>query len=100
MNIGFIGLGKLGLPVALAIEDKGHKVFGYDVNPEVKEILDKKKLPYKEKGAEELLEKSKIKFLEIDQVVELSDIIFVTIQTPHEKQFEGITKIPEKREKF
>tara|TARA_B100001173_G_C16005303_1_gene555257 strand:+ start:223 stop:1488 length:1266 start_codon:yes stop_codon:yes gene_type:complete len=100
MNIGFIGLGKLGLPVALAIEDKGHKVFGYDVNPEVKEILDKKKLPYKEKGAEELLEKSKIKFLEIDQVVELSDIIFVTIQTPHEKQFEGITKIPEKRENF
>ena len=32
MNIGFIGLGKLGLPVALAIEDKGHKIIGTDIN--------------------------------------------------------------------
>ena len=31
MNIGFLGLGKLGLPVSLAVEDKGHKIFGYDI---------------------------------------------------------------------
>jgi len=30
MNVGMIGLGKLGLPVALAIEAAGHNVFGYD----------------------------------------------------------------------
>lgn len=35
MKIGFIGLGKLGLPCALAIEGKGHKVIGYDINPKV-----------------------------------------------------------------
>ena len=32
MNIGFIGLGKLGLPVALAVEGKGHDVVGYDIS--------------------------------------------------------------------
>jgi UDP-N-acetyl-D-mannosaminuronate dehydrogenase len=32
MNIGFLGLGKLGLPVALAIESKGHRVLGTDIN--------------------------------------------------------------------
>ena len=32
MNIGFLGLGKLGLPVSLAVEDKGHRVFGYDIS--------------------------------------------------------------------
>ena len=37
-NIGFIGLGKLGLPSALAIESKGHTVVGYDLNPNVKTI--------------------------------------------------------------
>ena len=31
MKVGFVGLGKLGLPVALAVESKGHKVFGYDI---------------------------------------------------------------------
>ena len=28
MKVGFLGLGKLGLPVALAIESKGHEVCG------------------------------------------------------------------------
>ena len=32
MNIGFLGLGKLGLPVSLAVEDKGHKVYGFDIS--------------------------------------------------------------------
>ena len=100
MNIGFIGLGKLGLPVALAIEDKGHSVVGYDINPDINEILSKKKLPYKEKGAEELLQKTKIKFVDMSDVVDKSDIIFVTIQTPHVKKFAGVTRIPKERKDF
>ena len=51
MKIGFIGLGKLGLPVALAVESKGHKVFGYDIDNKVDQIIKDKKIPYKEKGA-------------------------------------------------
>ena len=31
MKIGFIGLGKLGLPCASVIAEKGHDVTGYDV---------------------------------------------------------------------
>ena len=45
MNIGFLGLGKLGLPVALAVESKGHKVFGYDINTKVGESIEKKRIP-------------------------------------------------------
>ena len=41
MNVGFVGLGKLGLPCALAVESKGHKVYGYDINPNVKTILER-----------------------------------------------------------
>ena len=44
MNIGFIGLGKLGLPCALAVESRGHKVVGYDPSQQVKDIIDTKKL--------------------------------------------------------
>ena len=43
MNIGFIGLGKLGLPCALAIESRGHNVVGYDPSEQVKDIVDTKK---------------------------------------------------------
>jgi UDPglucose 6-dehydrogenase len=100
MNIGFIGLGKLGLPCALAINDKGHNVWGYDIDENVKNILQSKTIPYIENGAEELLQNHSIIFDTIESVVNNSDIIFVPIQTPHEYIYEGCTRIPEQRDDF
>jgi len=100
MNIGFIGLGKLGLPCALAIEKNGHKVYGFDINSDVENILKIKKLPYREEGAQELLENHNIKWLSISEVVSNSDIIFVPIQTPHSVKYEGSTRIPDERMDF
>lgn len=100
MNIGFIGLGKLGLPCALAAEDAGHTIFGYDINPNVEEILKTKVLPYREEGAQVLLEKNKINWSSIAEVVSNSDIIFVPIQTPHDEKYEGVTRLPEERIDF
>ena len=100
MRIGFIGLGKLGLPCALAINNKGHQVWGYDINPQISAILEDKRIPYKEEGAEELLKSHSIKFGSVSDVVSNSDIIFVAVQTPHDYKFEGCTRIPEEREDF
>jgi UDPglucose 6-dehydrogenase len=100
MNIGFIGLGKLGLPCALAVESRGHKVVGYDPSEQVKDIIDTKKLQYQEIWAQEHLDKSKIEIKSVEEVVGESEIIFVPIQTPHGEQFEGITRIPDEMEDF
>ena len=100
MKIGFLGLGKLGLPVALAVESKGHQVVGTDINEITLRNIRFKTLNYVEKGAEELLKKSKLKLQTLDKIVEESDIIFVPIQTPHEKKYEGITRMPEERADF
>ena len=99
-NIGFIGLGKLGLPCALAVESKGHKVWGYDINPKVEEIINSKKLPYRELWAQDHLDNSEITFGSIEEVVSNSEIIFVPIQTPHDERFEGVSRIPEERADF
>ena len=100
MNIGFIGLGKLGLPCALAVESRGHRVVGYDPSEQIKDIIDTKKLQYQEIWAQEYLDKSKIEIKSLEEVVGESEIIFVSIQTPHEDEFEGITRIPDEREDF
>ena len=100
MNIGFIGLGKLGLPCALAIESRGHSVVGYDPSQQVKDIIDTKKLQYQEIWAQEHLDKSKIEIKSVEDVVGESEIIFVPIQTPHGEKFEGSTRIPDEREDF
>ena len=99
-KIGFIGLGKLGLPCALAIDNKGHDVWGYDIDNTVEEILNGKKLPYLEEGAEDLLKTHNIKYGTVKDVVNHSDIIFVPIQTPHDYKFEGCTRIPDERSDF
>ena len=93
-------MGKLGLPCALAVEMRGHKVVGYDPSPDVKKILDTKKLPYKEIWAQDYLDKTNIKIKTVEEVVKHSDIIFVPIQTPHGDKFEGTTRIPDEREDF
>jgi UDPglucose 6-dehydrogenase len=100
MKVGFIGLGKLGLPCALAAESKGHEVCGYDIDSRVKEILDTKVLPYKEIWAQDHLNVSKIEFVDVDEVVRRSDVIFVPIQTPHVREYEGDVRIPETRVDF
>lgn len=100
MKIGFVGLGKLGLPVALAVESKGHDVVGYDISDNVKNIIEAKKIPYKEIWAQDYLDKSNIKFETMKNVVQHSEIIFVPIQTPHDPLYEGITRIPDKRVDF
>ena len=100
MKVGFLGLGKLGLPVALAVESRGHEVVGYDISDSVKNILEAKKLPYREQWAQEHLDKSKIQFLPIADVVAHSEIIFVPIQTPHQPEYEGVTRIPDQRVDF
>ena len=100
MNVGFIGLGKLGLPCALAVESRGHKVVGYDPSEQVKDIIDSKKLQYQEIWAQKHLEKSKIEIKSVEEVVGESEIIFVPIQTPHDPLYEGTTRLPDERVDF
>ena len=100
MNVGFVGLGKLGLPCALAVESKGHNVIGYDISDSVQEIVGSKKLPYKEIWAQDKLDNSNIEIKSVSEVVSHSDIIFVPIQTPHDERYEGATRIPDDRVDF
>ena len=69
MQIGFIGLGKLGMPCAEAISDKGYYVYGYDILPKDSTKIDIK--------------------TSIQEVIEQSDIIFVATPTPHEDGYDG-----------
>jgi len=85
-RVGFIGLGKLGLPVALAIDSYGFDVCGTDLNQNVGRYLIDRKIPYKEETADGLLLTHKILwFAYPDQVVSMSDVIFMPIQTPHDQ---------------
>ena len=95
MNVGFVGLGKLGLPSALAIESKGHTVVGYDINPAVKGYVESKSIPYLEEGVPELLQNTRLEVLPLADVLRRSEIVFVPVQTPHDPLYEGTTRLPD-----
>jgi UDPglucose 6-dehydrogenase len=100
-QIGIIGCGKLGLPVALAIESRGHEVVGYDINPDVQTYLDNRSIPFMEEGIQPYLDSTRMRMADnIGEVVAKSDIVFCAIQTPHDPRFEGTERLPEDRADF
>lgn len=99
--IGMMGMGKLGLPVALAIESMGHEVIGFDVRPEPYEYLEQREIPYQEEGLQPLLDSHHINMTKsLGILVARSDIIFMPVQTPHDPKYEGTTRIPDDRQDF
>lgn len=102
MNIGFIGLGKLGLPCAAAMSVKtGKTISGFDVNPNIQKYIDDRKTPYIEGQLEEYLSNAKFDIKDsIDGVLDQSDIVFVAVPTPHIERFEGNCPLPEDRADF
>ena len=108
MNIGFLGLGKLGLPVALSVEEKGHNIAGIDIDANTVNMINNRSLLDDnqelvighEMKAHDLLTESNIKIFEIKELVKFSDIIFVPIQTPHDPLYEGVSRLPDSRVDF
>jgi UDPglucose 6-dehydrogenase len=70
MNIGFIGLGKLGLPCAEEIAKKGHNVCGYDIN---------------------IVEPTMFVTITntLQEAVTGKDIVFIAVPTPHDPAYDG-----------
>jgi len=68
-KIGFIGLGKLGMPCAEAMAKKGFNVAGYDIVHKTSDHIEIRD--------------------SIKSVAEDSDIVFVATPTPHEDGYDG-----------
>ena len=103
MKISFIGLGKLGLPCAVAAAMKGHDLMAYDIIPD---LMNKNPRSYRETGPDgqepfdSYLARSNIRFGALEDVVAHGEIVFVAVQTPHVARYEGITRLPGDRIDF
>lgn len=57
LRIAVIGIGRVGLPLALVLAKEGFKIVGVDLSKDIINSLRNKKIPFKEDGAQEILEK-------------------------------------------
>ena len=84
MKIGLIGAGRLGICLALLIEQEGYHVIASDVREDYVKDLQNKKINSTEPQVQELLEHSiNLEFTTDNRkVIRESDVIFTLVQTP------------------
>jgi UDPglucose 6-dehydrogenase len=100
-RIGVCGLGKLGFPIALVVNRKGHSVIGYDPSPVPRQILDTRIYPHRELKAQQYLEGTTMRLAgSMSELVAESDIVLVLVQTPHDPRYEGVSRLPAERVDF
>jgi UDP-N-acetyl-D-mannosaminuronic acid dehydrogenase len=79
------GLGHVGLPLGIALAEKGRRVVLCDINPSAKELVANGKMPFKETGAEEKLREviEKTLFVSLHtNVVPDSHFLIMVLGTP------------------
>ena len=85
MKVGIAGVGKLGLCVALCLEEVGHDVMGLDIFPEYVGALNNRTFKSPEPEDNDLLKNCKnFKMsLNLKDLLNHSDILLIYIQTPN-----------------
>ncbi len=102
-KVAVFGVGRVGLPLALVLADKGFVVTGVDVDPYRISLLKHKLMPFLEEGAQPLLEKHSGKNFQIfsqqhlGRIITESQIIIITLGTPiddtYSPNFSGIEEL-------
>lgn len=86
-KICVLGQGYIGLPTALLFANNGHEVVGVDVNKRVVDTLKAGKMPFEEKGFQELLDGAIArKAFRAEALVEESDVFLVAVPTPFDSE--------------
>jgi UDP-N-acetyl-D-mannosaminuronic acid dehydrogenase len=85
-SISIIGLGRVGLPLALCFADQGLQVLGVDHDPQVLESIRAGRMPFSEAGTQELLDRvrgtGRLTLSERAADAAECDDIVITIGTP------------------
>jgi UDP-N-acetyl-D-mannosaminuronic acid dehydrogenase len=85
-DIAIVGLGRVGLPLALSFADRGLTVLGVDNDPERLGAVAAGRMPFKETGADELIERvhASGRLTTTDRVADAAaaDAIVLTLGTP------------------
>lgn len=77
-----IGLGYVGLPMAIRSSERGYDVYGLDLDEKKIALINKGKSPIEEKYIEENLPKFRIKATKDARILKKADIVLICVPTP------------------
>jgi UDP-N-acetyl-D-mannosaminuronic acid dehydrogenase len=82
MDVSVIGLGRVGLPLALCFADAGLTVLGVDKEADRLDAVRSGRMPFKEPGADELLARAELDLTAHAADAAQADAIILTVGTP------------------
>ena len=81
-DVAVVGLGRVGLPLALSFADRGLRVVGVDRDAERLSCLRERRMPFEEPGAQEILDRVDLTLTDRVSDAAQADHIVITIGTP------------------
>jgi UDPglucose 6-dehydrogenase len=102
--VGVVGLGKLGLPVAVTLAMKGHKVLAYDRSPDrmaLTALSPHERGPNTQVALARCVDESlPLRFTGLPELLAEVECVYVIVETPHQQAYEGTTPLPDSRSDF
>jgi UDP-N-acetyl-D-mannosaminuronic acid dehydrogenase len=80
-----VGVGRVGLPLALLLADRGFLVYGLDTDPRILKALRQRRMPFLEHGGQAMLDRHLgHRFIPTENVAdaEKADVVILTLGTP------------------
>jgi UDP-N-acetyl-D-mannosaminuronic acid dehydrogenase len=85
-TVAVVGLGRIGLPLALSFADRGLEVVGMDREPRVLDLVGEGRMPFEETGTQELLDRvrasGRLTLSDRIQEAAAADYLVLTLGTP------------------
>ena len=85
INIGIVGVGRLGICYSIILAKAGYKVYIYDINTSILDKIKNNTYDYSETGLNDLISKFKSNLIlayDLNDIFNNCDVIFTYIQTP------------------
>ncbi len=87
-RVSVVGIGRVGLPLALALKESGFEVAGIDKDDALLAAVRARKMPFREPGFDELLARAGLDVSKEYGAVEKADAIVITVGTPLREHIE------------
>lgn len=82
-----IGLGYVGLPLAVRSSEKGYPTYGFEMDAKKVALINKKKSPIREKFLEDNLPKFPVLASTDEKIIQKADIVLICVPTPVDKNY-------------
>jgi len=82
-----IGLGYVGLPLAVRSSERGYRVLGLEMDSKKVELINTGKSPIEEKFLEDNLQKFKVEASTDEKIISEADVVLICVPTPVDKNY-------------